>query len=452
MRHRQILSTTLLLGSLLGTTILQPATGAHAADGERSIQSALITNVQLVPAGRQVNVPAIVAERLSLPAELATLTPAPAVAGRIERFLGAVTPCPATLVDEVIVLPQPVPRIADEAAPATSGFLTAVSAVEKTDKTLPYSRTNLVIRLYLFLPPALLDGSGLGELFPSTSLIPYAAAPVPATYGDFLDWTLAHETWHLIDIRARLGVLRSRGPDSSAQFDEVLSDLALWARTFPWTGASKKLGMVDGGESYAGSDELDRAYTLIRGATRYAHEHGVFTVQFDDGLYAFERAFTRTGYLPEELQHLSDLAPLLHSGRIPTLYALFNTDDERFAEFGAWWWFAKAKGAAGRFTQMYPELDALYADAWLAAAESCDLANGTRTREPDAAAYEASKAAASWRSAVANPSTNQPYTGATRPMAAALLPWRSSSRPKLTQARNSSDRAWRAWASSRARR
>lgn len=452
-RIRNAVYTTLLVSSLLIAPAVRPTTGVQAHGNARPLETKGAASIHLAPAGQRVSVPAIVAERLVLPAELATLTPAPAVAERIERFLSTLAPRSATLVDEVVVLRQPAPQATSTGTPATSGFLTAVSAVEKADKTLPYSSTNLIIRLYLFLPPALLDGSDLSEPFASTTVIPYAAAPVPTTYGDFLDWTLAHETWHLIDIQTRLDPIRSGTPDSSERLDTLLSDPARWTQAFPWAGLSEQLGMNDRGEIYAGSDELDRAYALVHGATRYEHKHGIFTVHYDDGIFAFERGFTRSGYLPEEIQHLSDLAPLLKSGRIPTLYALFNRDDERFAEFGAWWWFAKAKGAADRFARLYPTLEILYDEAWQAAAGRCRSSGSALAgAATDDGVYAASRVDASWRSAVSNPSANHPYTGATRSMAAALLPWRSSNRPKLTQARNSSDRAWRAWASSRARR
>ena len=72
-------------------------------------------------------------------------------------------PCGYALADEVIVLEQPARVPANEAGPVRAGFLTGVSAVEKRDDALPYSRANLVVRLYLFLPPELLDGTGLEQ-------------------------------------------------------------------------------------------------------------------------------------------------------------------------------------------------------------------------------------------------------------------------------------------------
>ena len=191
-------------------------------------------------------------------------------------------------------------------------------------------------------------------------MIPYAAAPVPATYGEFLEWTLAHEAWHLIDIRTRLADIPGQAVDGSQPLDTLLNDSTRWAERFPWAGLSAHLGMRDGGDAYAGSDEMDRGYALTRGRratnTSTARSRCV-------SAYAFERGFMRSGYLPVELEHLSDMAPLLQSGRIPTLYALFNSDDERFAEFGAWWWFSREQGAAGRYAQLHPRLDALYTEA-----------------------------------------------------------------------------------------
>jgi len=370
--HRMgVVYTTIVLMALLMAMLPRPASGAYAARYALHTRTASHRSVHVAPAGDVVRVPDIVAERLALPTHATVRAVAPATAHRIERFLHDAMPCRETMADELIILEQPALSLGQDDVLTRSGFLTGVSAVEKRDSALPYSHANLIVKLYLFLPSALLGGTGIDHPLSSQSVIPYAAAPVPTTYGEFLDWTLAHETWHLIDIHARLDKLRDQSQDSYELLDVALNDPSLWAKTFPWAGLSTQLGMADSGNSYASSDELDRTYALIRGATHYQHQHGAFTVRYDDGSYAFERGFTRTGYLPEEIQHLSDLAPLLKSGRFPTLYALFNTDNERFAEFGAWWWFAMKSGGASRFAQLFPSLDSLYMATWQKAARRC---------------------------------------------------------------------------------
>ena len=58
-------------------------------------------------------------------------------------------------------------------------------------------------------------------------------------------------------------------------------------------------------------------------------------------------------------------------GAGPSQRGLLHSDDARFPEWGAWWWFASAKAAATDFATIYPTLGALYATAWRAAADRC---------------------------------------------------------------------------------
>jgi hypothetical protein len=341
--------------------------GAEAA-GE--VRSAGIRMPLVVP-GTSIRVPSVVAETLNVPLVQRAEPVHPTVAQRIQRVADELLPCWTQLVSDVAVLRQPQQAPVSVPGATRSGFMTGITSLQKKDEGQLYSATNLAIRLYFFLPGEVIDGSGMDRRLRSDSIIPYAVAPVPKTYGDFLDWTVAHELWHVIDIQARLSHLLEGVRSEDMDLDRVLQDPLLWAREFQGVHVSELLGWEDYGESYAQGDELALPWRVTRGATSYVYGQGRFRVKYADGEFSFERQLVRTEYPPQEVQRLGDLAPLLKSGKYPTLYALFNTDEERFADYGAWFMYARLAGASERFAHMDPQLAVYYAGWWQAASERC---------------------------------------------------------------------------------
>lgn len=151
----------------------------------------------------------------------------------------------------------------------------------------------------------------------------------------------------------------------------MLTDVRAWSRLYDELVVGEWLGWENHGEAYLRGDELAPSATVMRGRTTYTLTHGVFTVAYADEAYAFRRAFTRCGHMPDEIRHLSDLEPLLNTGAVPTLYALFNARDERFAEYGAWYTFSALVGAPDAFDALHPNLAAAYAARREAAARAC---------------------------------------------------------------------------------
>lgn len=330
------------------------------------------STLPLVAPGTMVTIPAAVVERLAMPAVQPVQPLAAATQQRMARVAQQLLPCWSTLVDEILVLRHPAAELQGDHPLVRNGMLTGVVAIRKTDETQPFSATNLVVRLYLFLPDGLLSGAGLDYPLTCANVIPYAAAPVPQTLGDFLDWTLAHETWHLIESRARIDQARRAVQDDPTTLDHLLADPAFWRNSPQEAHIADLLGWVDYGEQVALSDELAPPLTMRRGQTTYHLQHGVVTVTYEDEQYAFERNFIRTGYLPAALMTFADLTPLLQSGHYPTLYALFNVEQERLAEYGAWFWFAKLVGEPARFQERFPALAVYYTARWQTAIAQCD--------------------------------------------------------------------------------
>jgi hypothetical protein len=254
---------------------------------------------------------------------------------------------------------------------ARTGFMTGITSLQRRDESQPYSQTNVTIKLFFFLPNEVFDGSGLERHLQTSNIIPYAAAPVPNSYGEFLDWTVAHEIWHVIDLQARLNHLLNGTHGENGDLDRILQDPVLLARQFQGIHVSELLGWKDSAERYMQADELAPPLRVTRGATTYKNMQGRFVVTYADGRYTFERQLERAGYLPESMQRLDDLAPLLQSGKYPTLYSLFNGDEERFADYGAWFFYSRLVGEGERFTQMDPQLDAYYTSRWQVALAGC---------------------------------------------------------------------------------
>ena len=325
----------------------------------------------LVAPGTLVTIPTAVVERLAIPAVQPVQPLAAATHQRMAGVVQQLLPCWSTLVDEVMILRHPAAELQGDHPLVRNGMLTGVVAIRKTDEAQPFSATNLVVRLYLFLPDGLLSGAGLAYPLTCANVIPYAAAPVPQTLGDFLDWTLAHETWHLIESRARINQARQAAQADPATLDRLLADPAFWHNSSQEAHIADLLGWVDYGDQVALSDELASPLTVRRSQTTYRLQDGVVTVTYQDAQYAFERSFTRTGYLPADLMTFADLTSLLQSGRYPTLYALFNGEQERFAEYGAWFWFALLAGEPARFQERFPELAAYYTARWQTAIAQC---------------------------------------------------------------------------------
>ncbi len=327
--------------------------------------------VPFAPAGSEVQIPLMAAEALGVPPVQSAEAVPPAVAQRIQRLVDVILPWWPQAVGEVAVLRQP--RVVPQQAPAQpmagakTGVMTGITALQKKETSKPYSATNIAVKIYLFLPLEVLDGLGLDTGLRCANIIPYAAAPVPKTYGDLLDWTVAHELWHVVDIQARLRHILGGTQGAADSLDNVLQDPARWAGEFQESHVADLLGWRDDGESYEQSDELSPHLCVTRGATTYAHVLGRFVVTYADGEYAFERQLVRAGHMPQEFEMLTDLQPLLKSGRYPTLYALFNTEDERFAEYGAWYLFAQLHGAEDEYARMSAGLAGYYAQRWAAA-------------------------------------------------------------------------------------
>ncbi len=289
----------------------------------------------------------------------------------IEGSLATFLPCFEDYVDDVIILRHPESKIQIDSSSPRDRFLAGMVAVRKIDEALPAYRSNVAVKLYLFLPDNLLDGSGLNEQLTSSNIIPYADAPTPETLGDYLTWTVAHESWHLLDIQARLNRIYEHDKRSLDEIDQILADPARWEEEFSEVSVAEDLGWQDFDESYLMSDEMSRPYIVRAGRTSYNLNGGVVQVSYADDRYAFERPAIRKGFLPAPLQHLSDLEPMLKTGHYPTLYSLFNTEDERFAEFGAWYFYAKTIGEAAAFRNLHPRLSHYYEARWRAANRDC---------------------------------------------------------------------------------
>lgn len=332
-----------------------------------------------VCAGRQqVHIPLIAAEAIGVPPVQRAEAVPPAVVRRLQRLIDGILPGWPQAVSEVTVLRQPqfVPQQApaQSMAGAKTGVMTGITALQKQEASKLYSATNIAIRIYRFVPAELLDGPGLDTGLRCVNVIPYAAAPVPETYGDLMEWTVAHELWHVVDIQARVKHILGDRQGAEGKLDQVLQDPALWAGEFQEIHVADLLGWRDDGESYEQSDELSPPLRVTRGATSYTHVRGSFVVNYADGEYAFARQLVRAGHIPEEFEMLEDLEPLLKSGQYPTLYALFNTEDERFAEYGVWYLFARLHGARDKYAEMSEKLADYYEERWEAArSELCSL-------------------------------------------------------------------------------
>lgn len=334
--------------------------------------------IPFTPAGSEVQIPLMAADALGiLPVQRAEAVP-PAVVLRIQRLVDGLLPGWPQAVSEVAVLRQP--QLVPQGAPAQpmagakSGVMTGITALQKQETGKPYSTTNIAIKFYLFLPAEVLDGPGLDTRLRCVNVIPYAAAPVPETYGDLMEWTVAHELWHVVDIQARVKHILGDRQGAEGKLAQVLQDPALWAGEFQEIHVADVLGWRDDGESYEQSDELSPPLRVTRRTTLYTHVLGRFVVNYADGEYAFARQLVRAGHMPEEFEMLEDLEPLLKSGRYPTLYALFNTEDERFAEYGAWYLFARLHGARDKYAEMSEQLADYYEQRWDAArSELCGL-------------------------------------------------------------------------------
>lgn len=350
-------------------TLAKPPRAALPVHEAALLQPA--ATLPLVAPGTVVTIPDVVVERLAIPAVQPVQPLAATTHQRMAQVVQQLLPCWSALVDEVIVLRHPAAELQGDHPLVRNGMLAGVVAIRKTDETQPFSVTNLVVRLYLFLPAGLLSGTGLDYPLTCANVIPYAA-PVPQTLGDFLDWTLAHETWHLIESRARIDQARQATQDTPATLDDLLTDPAFWRNSSQEAHIADLLGWVDYGEQVALSDELAPPLTVRHGQTTYHLQRGVVTVTYQDAQYAFERSFIRTGYLSPALMTFADLTPLLQSGRYPTLYALFNGEQERFAEYGAWFWFALLAGEPARFQERFPEMAAYYTARWQTAIAQCE--------------------------------------------------------------------------------
>jgi hypothetical protein len=367
MRHRLLPRLLILLSIWLPATAVwqQPKVLSGSS------RTPIALSIPYTARGTTVTIPEVVAERFNIPPRQQVAQLAPATRRRIDRFVESLLPCWGNEFDEVTILRQPDPPGVGEGA-ASQGFMTGVTALRARDESQPLGRNNYTIKLYLFLPDELLLGStGMNAGIRSSNVIPYAGSPTPTTYGEYLDWTLAHETWHLIDIQARLERIFAAPQANEADLERVLHEPGLWDREYAGFSVSEVLGWANHGDAYAMGDELSAPVDVTQGRTTYRLERGAFSVHYADEAYSFERGFVRTGSLPDALYSLSDLAPLIKGGRYPTLYAIFSSEAERFAEFGAWFWFSQLVGAEERFRQLHPALYERYDERWGAALVRC---------------------------------------------------------------------------------
>jgi len=135
---------------------------------------------------------------------------------------------------------------------------------------------------------------------------------------------------------------------------------------------SSLLGFSDVGSSYYESDQNERAgIEIVRGNTKYTRlEGGGFKVNYDDSICVFDFGFARQGYVPQELINLDDITPLIQSGKYANIYALFNPDTERFADFSAWYLYNKRRGTEDQFKAIHPELVPYFDNFYKSVADS----------------------------------------------------------------------------------
>ena len=320
--------------------------------------------------GTFVRIPQLAADRLQIPEVQTVPALSSSTRQHILTALAGFLPCGNQVVDEVVVLRHPSSVPADPSF-QRDHFLAGVVSIGESDGEESHQGADVPVRLYLFLPQDLLDGSGLYKPLTCTNIIPYAGAPTPETLGHFLTWTIAHESWHLLDAQARFAQIRSDDSLMPANFSQAVADPQRWSRAYAEIPVANFLGWKDFGESYAMSDELAGSYTMRAGHTTYGLTEGVLQIAYTDDRYSFKRPMLRTGYLPSELQTLSDLQRLLESGRYPTLYGLFNSEEERFAEYGAWYLYSNSVGGADQFQALFPKLADAYSQRWQAANNRC---------------------------------------------------------------------------------
>lgn len=217
--------------SFLNTQVAPSTKPTYASDEFRPVPSqlALVKHTS----GKQVSIPEIATMRLGV-SRVETVQPmASATELHIEGSLATFLPCFEDYVDDVIILRHPESKIQIDSSSPRDRFLAGMVAVRKIDEALPAYRSNVAVKLYLFLPDNLLDGSGLNEQLTSSNIIPYADAPTPETLGDYLTWTVAHESWHLLDIQARLNRIYEHDKRSLDEIDQILADPRDGKKSFP---------------------------------------------------------------------------------------------------------------------------------------------------------------------------------------------------------------------------
>ncbi len=329
-----------------------------------------IASVPFADSGTLVDIPEVAAFRLGL-GQIESVQPlSMQTQRRIVATMNSMLPCWERYVDNVFVIRHP--ESTDQPRSGVRDHLMAATVtVDVQDPVTHLLHAAPALNLYLYLPDDLLDGSELDTVQTTTNIVPYAAAPVPLTLGEILDWTLYHEIWHLLDLHARLDQVAA--DPSGRPLQDVMNDPEVWKIAFPELTVGRQRGWQDTGERYLLSDELEGDRMIRAGDTSYQLYLGSILADYDDGTYAFRRSLQRSGYLPLELVNLSDLKPLLRSGMIPTLYALFNTSAERLAEYGAWFVFAQQKGHEQTYEALFPELDRAYEGRLRAARRRCRL-------------------------------------------------------------------------------
>lgn len=366
---------TLILGTLLVICIHIVRVDAWEPNRQRLVMREHMISVPFADSGTSVEIPEIASFRLGLGQIETVQQVSPPTQQRIEATMTAMLPCWQRYVDNVFVIRHPEPPNRSRTG-VRDHFMAATVTVDTYDPVTHRNHVTPVLNLYLYLPDDLLDGSGLDTVQTTTNIVPYATAPVPETLGDILDWTLYHEIWHLLDLHTRLEQLAD---DPTARgLQDLMNDPAAWTIAFPELTVGRQRGWTDTGESYLMSDELEGDRTIRAGTTSYQLHLGSIMAEYNDGAYAFRRPFQRSGYLPPELINLSSLGPLLQSGTIPTLYALFNTTDERLAEYGAWFVFARQQDDERAFAALFPELHQAYDLRLQEAQRQCSSG-----REPD---------------------------------------------------------------------